>query len=127
MSKLTTTVIKKFITDPENLQWYLAMFSPDDRAVIWEEMMDVRNWKREYKIHFKSLGPKVYLESDASIDEIVETLETFTDEEPVIFDPAELTSDCVVRHMVTIDYSLDCYVISDPSDTRILRLYWNQD
>lgn len=124
MSKLTTAEIKTFITQPERLQWYFAMFSAEEQPVVREETMDVRNWKRGYKVRLGRLGPQVGLELDAGIND---TLEAITDEDPVILDPMILTSDCVVRYMVEPDYTLDCHVISDPTDTRILCLYWHQD
>lgn len=126
MPKLNTDQIKTWITTPGNLDWFLAMYAddPDEQATTRAYVQDKKNWKRGFKGKLGNLPAQIGLEPGASIEEITESLE---DEAPVILDAQELTPDCVARYFVCPEETLDCTIITDPEDQRILQVFWHHD
>ncbi len=62
----------------------------------------------------------------------VETIEDFIDPEAgfddiTILDDQPITNKCIVRCLVVEDLTLDCTVVSDESDSKVIVMMWHQD
>lgn len=117
MSKLNTAAIKAIL--PSRLDWYYAMFKASDQNLVRECVTNPKNWRRLWKSQWHSAGQAQGYESP---EEYLEGC----DEEHIL-DPKAITNDCIVRFFVCPDYTLDCYVVTDPKDEVILRIFWHQD
>ena len=119
--KLTTKTIKQLVTNPGQLWWFLAQYEEDGRTDIAAHITLVKNWNRGTKCLLGNLCQSVGGKT------IGMALDNIRDEDPIVLDPEPLAAGCVVRYLVCPEYTLDCYVISDPLDERVLQIFWHHD
>lgn len=81
--------------------------------------MSPKLWKRHSKM---SLAQAVECFAAESIEDFLE-MGDCTD----TMDPQPMTPKCVVRHFVVADLTLDCTVVSDEDDQKVLAMLWHRD
>ena len=115
--KLKSDVIKKTLA--QNSSWYVGLFRDTDQAEVSQQLSDIKNWHRGTKFKLVNIEKRLY---EMSLDEFAESSEKVD-----TLDSQPLTPDCVVRHFYFLHGDMECLVISDASDEKILQIYWHQD
>lgn len=80
---------------------------------------DPQAWKRHQKM---KLAKAV---EDYGAEDINDFLEMGDGTD--VLDPQPMTPKCVVRHFVVEDLTLDCTVVSDEADQKVLAMMWHRD
>ncbi len=132
MAKLTTAALKTLLTTkaqdayPYDAAYYAEQFggiSPERES----------NWKRLSKtkastalVNFGCCDPEdVVGQTDKDFEQLV--LDNLGGDHQHVLDPQTITPDCVIRHFCIPDLTMDCTVVTDPKDERVLQLLWHQD
>jgi hypothetical protein len=97
-----------------------ARFDPSDTAAI-AAASNPRLWKRVHKAKVARLMATDDQGNKLPLDFGWEFIDTIQD--------AQITDDCIYRHFINdiLGDGLDPVVITDPTDTQILRLCWHCD
>lgn len=101
-----------------------SRFDPTDTATI-AAASNPRLWKRTSKSRLK----KMMADNGLSLAGLAADDLTWASEWDDILDPQPLTEDCYCRHFINdvLNDGLDPLVITDPTDSKILRIFWHAD
>ena len=80
-----------------------------------------KRWKRVEKSKLETYCQKYYFDVGQFTDDGWEFVDVLDDE--------TITEKCILRHFVNdvLSDGLDAYVITDPTDSKILRINWHSD
>jgi len=101
-----------------------ARFDPADSAAF-AAASNPQLWKRASKSRLK----KMMADNGLSLADLAAGEATWGCEFDDTLDPQPLSEDCYCRHFINdvLNDGLDPLVITDPADSKILRIFWHAD
>jgi len=113
--KLTSKQFTDMIV--ENIMNVSDLYIDEDDIEIAQ---NPKEWKRNMKC---KMNKAINIYGATSIEDFME----MGSEGITILDKQKPNKDCFVRHFVIPDLTLDCTVVTDETDNKVIAMLWHQD